>query len=289
MTMPFTFDYTLIVVLLGTALAGALAGMLGVFSLLRNQTLLGDAISHAALPGIACAFLLTHTKSPLLLLCGGVCSGALGALLIHLITEKSSLGRDAALGVVLSAFFGVGLVLLTVIQKQSISNQSILNKFLFGNAATLLADDLYVLGAVSGIVCAVLFFFWKEFTLLVFDRSFAHALGYPVIALDALLTGLIVLAISVGLHSVGVVLMSALLLAPAAAARQWTHSLRTMLFLSACFGIISSCAGVLVSASFDHVPTGPSIIMIASVCVFISLSAPRIYAYFKRCARIYHA
>lgn len=268
--------YTLIIVCIGTMLLGITAGSLGVFALLRKQSLLGDTISHAALPGIALMFLATHSRNPLLLMLGGSIAGCIGTILMLLITRYTKLKQDTVLGIILSVFFGFGLVLMTVIQKYAIPHQSILNKFLFGSASTLIMQDVYAMAFITAITLGLLSLYWKEFTILTFDRGFAHASGYPVMALDILLTILMVFAISLGLQTVGVVLMSAMLIAPAAAAYQWTTRLSSMVFLAACIGACSSLIGSCISSWYTHIPTGPMIVVILSVCVLLSFAcAPR--------------
>ncbi len=263
-------DYTLQTITLGTAILGAISGMLGSFAVLRKQSLLGDAISHAALPGIAIAFLITGTKETNVLLIGALISGLIGAFWIRGITRKTHLKSDTALGIILSVFFGFGMLLLTYIQKQPNANQAGLDKFLFGQAATLLARDVWFITIVTTICLAVLLLFWKEFKILLFDADYAKTLGFNIKFIDILITSFIVLAIVLGLQTVGVVLMSALLLAPAAAARQWTDKLSVMVVLAAVFGSFSGVVGTAISASQSNLSTGPVIVLVASVFVIFS-------------------
>ncbi|MCL4147287.1 UNVERIFIED_CONTAM: hypothetical protein GTU68_029494 [Idotea baltica] len=244
--------------------------MLGSFAVLRKQSLLGDAISHAALPGIAIAFLITGTKETNVLLIGALISGLIGAFWIRSIISKTHLKSDTALGLILSLFFGFGMLLLTYIQKLPNANQSGLDKFLFGQAATLLARDVWFMAIVTGICLIVLILFWKEFKILLFDPDFTKTLGFNTGFIDILITSFIVLAIVLGLQTVGVVLMSALLLAPAAAARQWTNSLRVMVTLAAVIGAMSGVFGTAISASQSNLSTGPVIVLVAGVFVLIS-------------------
>lgn len=264
-------DYTLQIVLLGTTILGIVTGALGSFALLRKQSLLGDAIAHAALPGIAITFLLTHTKSPALLLFGGAVTGGLGTYFMHIIEEQTTLKKNTILGIILSVFFGFGLVLLTIIQKLPVANQSVLNKFLFGNASTLLPSDIYLMSSAGAVVLTILILLWKEFKILSFDPAFAKTIGYPTKTLSMLLTSLMVVAIVIGLQTVGVVLMSSMLIAPAAAARQWTKRLETMVALSCAFGMLSAITGSWLSTTINHLPTGPTIVVVASCIVIVSL------------------
>jgi manganese/zinc/iron transport system permease protein len=263
-------DYTLRTITLGTAILGAVTGMLGSFAVLRKQSLLGDAISHAALPGIAIAFLITGAKDSNVLLLGALISGLIGTFWIRGIISKTHLKSDTALGLILSLFFGFGMLLLTFIQKQPNANQAGLDKYLFGQAATLIESDVWLMAIVTGICLFVLLLFWKEFKILLFDADYTKTLGFNTKFIDILITSFIVLAIVLGLQTVGVVLMSAMLLAPAAAARQWTNSLSVMVFLSALFGAFSGVFGTAVSASQNNLSTGPVIVIVAGVFVLIS-------------------
>ncbi|PKG52151.1 metal ABC transporter permease [Olleya sp. 1-3] len=263
-------DYTLRTITLGTAILGAVTGMLGSFAVLRKQSLLGDAISHAALPGIAIAFLITGAKDSNTLLLGALVSGLIGTFWIRSIVKKTHLKSDTALGLILSLFFGFGMLLLTFIQKQPNANQAGLDKYLFGQAATLVESDVWLMAIVTGLCLIVLLLFWKEFKILLFDADYTKTLGFNTKFIDILITSFIVLAIVLGLQTVGVVLMSAMLLAPAAAARQWTNSLSKMVFLAAIFGAFSGVFGTAISASQTNLSTGPVIVLVASVFVVFS-------------------
>ncbi|MFP4844682.1 metal ABC transporter permease [Winogradskyella sp. PE311] len=263
-------DYTLRTITLGTAILGAVCGMLGSFAVLRKQSLLGDAISHAALPGIAIAFLITGAKDSNTLLLGALVSGLIGTFWIRGIVTKTHLKSDTALGLILSLFFGFGMLLLTFIQKQPNANQAGLDKYLFGQAATLVESDVWMMAVVTGICLIVMLTFWKEFKILLFDADYTKTLGFNTKTIDILITSFIVLAIVLGLQTVGVVLMSAMLLAPAAAARQWTNSLAIMVFLAAIFGAFSGVVGTAISASQNNLSTGPVIVLVAGVFVIVS-------------------
>jgi manganese/zinc/iron transport system permease protein len=264
-------DYTLRTVALGTAVLGIVSGSLGAFAVLRRQSLLGDAMSHAALPGIVLAFLLTRSKTPVVLLLGAILAGWVAALLMSTTVRHTRIKQDSALGLLLSVFFGFGLVLLTFVQRIPDAGQAGLNRYLFGQAATLLQQDIVTMAALGGVALTILLLFWKEFKLLSFDPGFGASLGFPMRALDTLLTTLIVVAIVVGLQAVGVVLMSAMIVAPAAAARQWTNRLSVMVALSAFFGAFSGATGALVSSTGRGFSTGPAIVLVASVIVLFSL------------------
>lgn len=270
------FDYTLRTVVLGATLLGAVSGALGAFAVLRGQSLLGDAISHAALPGVALAFLVTGLKTPAVLLIGAALTGWLGAVLVSSAARMPRVRYDSVLAIMLSTFFGVGLVLLTFIQRRPDAQQAGLDRFLFGQAAALMMEDVWAMGAFGMAAVAVLALGWKEFKLLAFDPAFAAASGLPVQRLDWLLTTLLVAAIVAGLQMVGVVLMSTLVVAPGVAARQWTDRLGVMVGLAAAIGAVSGVAGALLSATQPRLPTGPTIVLCATALVAVSLLlAPR--------------
>ena len=266
------FDYTLRNVALGTATIGIVSGVLGCFALLRRQSLLGDAISHAALPGVVVAFLLTRSREPLVLILGAAVAGWLATLLIGAVTRNTRLKEDTALGLALSIFFGLGIMLLTYTQRLSDARQAGLDRFLFGQAAALIQRDVITIAVIGLLALAVTVLLWKEFKLLAFDPAFAASLGFRVRALDITLTTLLVIAIVIGLQSVGVILMSAMVVAPAAAARQWTNRLSVMALLAAIFGAVSGISGALISSTASGLATGPVIVLIASAITLVSLA-----------------
>jgi manganese/zinc/iron transport system permease protein len=267
-------DYTLRTVALGSSILGIVSGALGSFAVLRRQSLLGDAISHAALPGVALAFLLTQSKATLTLVIGATFAGWLGTLFILSVVRNTRIKDDSVLGLVLSVFFGFGLVLLTFIQRQPYANQAGLDKFLFGQAATLLEKDVLNMAILSATVLFLLSLFWKEFKLISFDSDYGLSIGYPVKMLNILITSMLVIAIVIGLQTVGVVLMSAMVIAPAAAARQWTDKLSWMVFLSSVFGAVAGVSGAIISSSTSKMPTGPTIVLcISTIAIFSILFA----------------
>ncbi|MCX7600745.1 MAG: metal ABC transporter permease [Meiothermus sp.] len=264
-------DYTLRNVALGSALLGVVGGVLGAFAMLRRQSLLGDVLAHAALPGICLAFILTGSKQPLLLLLGGGLAGWLASLAVLAVLRHTRLPEDSALGVMLSSFFGFGVALLTFIQHSNNANQAGLDQFIFGQAATIVASDVLAFVGLGGVALFTVGLFYKEFKLLSFDPDYAQSLGLPVRGLGTLLTSLTVLAVMVGLQTVGVVLMAAMLIAPAAAARQWTDRLSALLGLAALFGALAGVSGALLSATRDNLPTGPLVILCISAILLVSL------------------
>lgn len=273
----FTFpSINVLHVLLGCVILGISAGLLGCFAFLRKRSLLGDALSHAALPGVCMAFILTGTKNPAVILCGAVLSCWAGALAIEWIVAYTRCKEDSALGMVLSVFFGIGILLLTHIQKSGDAAQSGLDKFLFGQAASLVEGDVYILGGTGLALCLLVILAFKEFKIVSFDPDFARAIGLPVRLIEFVLATLIVIAVCIGLQAVGVVLMAAMLVTPAAAARYWTNNLARMLWLATAFGGISGAVGAYVSYLSVKMPTGPwMVVAVTSIFIASFLFAPQ--------------
>lgn len=264
-------DYTFQTVALGSALLGLISGVLGSFAVLRKQSLLGDGVSHAALPGVVMAFLLSGSKNTEVLLLGALLSGLLATLFIVGVVRHTRVKFDSALALVMSVFFGLGLVLLTYVQKIPNSNQAGLKRFIFGQASTLLRRDIILMAFCGLVLLLLVLLFWKEFKLFTFDPDFAQSLGFAPKKLNLLLSFMIVLAIIIGLQTVGVILMSAMLITPAVAARQWTNKLWVMVSLSALFGAVSGVAGTAASSLVPKLPTGPAIVVCVSAIVAVSV------------------
>lgn len=263
-------NYTFLVVTLGSAVLGLLSGVIGTFAVLRRQSLLGDAVSHAALPGIALAFILTASKQTSFLLLGALIAGLVATFFINSIIKHSKLSYDTALALVMSVMFGLGMVLLSALQQKPDSNQSGIKDYIFGQAATMLVEDVIILVIMSAVIFIFVMLFWKEFKLFAFDPEFAKSIGFSPFKLNLILSLLIVLTIVVGLQAVGVILMSAMLIAPAAAARQWSDKLYKVVLLSAVFGAFSGIVGTILSTLLG-IPTGPAIVVVISIIVLISL------------------
>ena len=266
-------DFTIRNVMMGAALLGISSGVLGSFAVLRQQSLLGDMLSHAALPGVCLGFLIAGGRQLLPILTGALLIGAVAALMMLLLIRRSRLKTDAALGAALSLFFALGIVLLTFIGNQNNAGQAGLESFLFGQAAAMLPSDVRTMAVITLVAVGIVALFWKELKAMTFDPGFAGSLGFPVLALDMLIIVTIALAVVIGLQLVGVVLMTAMIIAPAAAARQWVDRLGHMVLLAALFGAVSGVTGALISATGRGLATGPVIVICVSVIVMVSLLA----------------
>ena len=265
------FDYTLRNVAFGSGLLGIVSGFLGTIVVLRRQSLLGDAMSHAALPGIALAFLIFSTKNTSILLLGAGVTALIATLFIYLTVNSSKIKFDSSLAIWLSTFFGLGLVFLTIIQRYPNAQQAGLDKFLFGQAAALTHSDVRIMFILSLISVFFVLLLWKEIKILIFDPSYAKSLGINIRMIDSVVITLIIIAIMIGLQTVGVILMSSMLIAPALAARQWTDRFSLMVTLSAIFGITAGISGSILSSKIEKMPTGPAIIVCVSIIVIFSI------------------
>ena len=258
-------------VALGTILLGALAGALGTFAVLRRESLMGDVLSHAALPGICLGFMAAGGRSLPYILGGALIAGLCAAGSVQALRRLSRIKPDAAMGVVLSSYFALGTVLLSLIARHGGAGQAGLSGFLFGQAAAMLKSDLRLIAVCFALVILLIALLWKDLKLITFDRDYAVAIGRPVLLIEALLAAITAIAIVLGLQVVGVVLMVALLIAPAVAARQWVEGLLPMILLAAFIGATAGLGGALISSGARGLATGPIVVLIASGAAFGSL------------------
>lgn len=270
------FEYNTRLVLLATALLGMAAGQVGTFLLLRRRSLLGDTFAHATLPGLAFAFigytLLMETRTPTLLLwAGAAASGLFGCVVVSAILRFSKLKEDAALGIVLSVFFGFGVVGLSLAQSLPGVSAAGLEAFLYGKTATLLRADLLHIAAVSAVAMLTTLLFFKELRVFCFDRQFSASLGRPGWLFDGMVIALLTLVAVAGLQAVGLVLIIALLIIPPVAASFWSTRLSSLYWLAGLIGAVSAVIGTIVSTTAPRLPAGAIIVLAAGVFFVISL------------------
>lgn len=263
-------DPSIISVTIGAMLLTASSAVVGSFTFLKKKALVGDAVAHSVLPGICLAFIISGNKDPLVLITGAFITGWISLVVIDTITTKTKIKEDTAIALILSVFFGVGILLLTNIQHSGNAAQTGLDSFLFGKAAALVGRDLLIFSGVAIILLVTIALFYKELKIIAFDSQFASVLGLPVKFLNLLLTSLTVLAVVTGIQAVGVVLMAAMLITPAAAARFWTNKVLNMTVLAAAMGALSGLAGAYVSYTAPNMPTGPWIVIIISIIALLS-------------------
>ena len=273
-------DYTVRTVVFGSAMIGAVSGSLGCFAYLRRQSLVGDVVSHASLPGIVIAFWIAQATanqgtslSMWVLMPGAICAGLAALLLTRLITQRTHIKPDAGLGVMLAIFFGSGMMLLRWLQRANppLTGSSGLDDYLFGMAAAMTASDLAMIGTLGSMAVLTMVLSWNRLKVFAFDAEYSACLGMPVVRIEILLLTLLVIGIVIGLQVVGVVLMISLLVTPAAAARQWTRHLGPMVVLAAATGAVCAATGAVISAH-TSLPTGPVIVVLVTSVFLLSLA-----------------
>lgn len=267
----FDWSYTLITVMVGTAILGAVAGALGTFLTLRRQALIGDALSHAALPGIALAYIITQIRSLSMLLLGAALSAFFAMFLLNVIKRFTRIKFDASMALLLSGFFGFGQVLLSQIQKTGAASQAGLSRFILGQAATMLRADVMMIALIAFGVGVVIILFFKMLKLYIFDAAFYRSLGLSERFASALLSVLTVIIVVIGIRLVGVILMSALIIAPSVAARQLSNRFSGNVLIAMMIGAFSGFIGTLISASRANLPSGPVITVVLGMIVITLL------------------
>jgi manganese/zinc/iron transport system permease protein len=266
----------LLYVLSGSILLGAAAGAVGVFGFLRKSSLVGETVAHSMLPGIGMAFLISGSKNPIVLLLGSVVSGALSLGFIRWIRKFSGPRPDAALAIALSGFYGIGIVLLTFIQNRGGADHSGLDQVLFGRAAAMLPEDIAVFGGLAALVLIAVVLGSRSMGLVAFNPDYALSIGWKVRRYEWMMSALSILAIASGIRAVGIVLMAALLVIPAATARYWTHRLDALIALSALMGALGGLFGTLWSNASSSLPTGPlTVLSLSALAMFSVVFAPK--------------
>lgn len=263
-------SYTDSVVLVGAVILGVAAGVLGAFAVLRQRSLVGDALSHAALPGVCIAFVATGAKDATTLAVGAAVVGVFAAGLILAIERTGRIRPDAAIGVVLTGFFSLGIVMLTFLGNFNNASQAGLDTYLFGQAAGLLVSDLTVMGILCVVSLGLVAVAFRPLKTALFDLSFAGSIGLPVRLLELAMTAMLVIAIVIGVRTVGAILMVAMLIVPTVTARQLTNRLPTLLVVAGLTGAVVGTAGSLISTGAD-IPTGPVIVLVGFVVAMAAI------------------
>ena len=268
--------YNATLVAIGAALLGISAGVTGTFLFLRKRALVSDAISHATLPGVGLAFIVMvllggDGRNLVGLLAGSAISAGIGLLCLNWLTRQTRLAEDAAIGAVLSVFFGAGIVILTVIQSLNAGRQAGLEGFLLGSTAGMLWSDAVVIAVGGALVLALIVLLHRPMTLVAFDPEYALAQGLAVSRIDLAMMGLVMAVTVVGLKIVGLILIVALLIIPPVAARFWTERAAHVVLIAGLIGGVSGYVGVAISASAPNLPTGPIIVLVSFVLFVLSL------------------
>ncbi|MBF0779814.1 metal ABC transporter permease [Granulicatella sp. 19428wC4_WM01] len=267
------FDYSFLTVVIGTTVLAIATSMIGTLSVLTKQSLIGDTLGHASYPGVIFSFMIFQSRNPLLLMLGAMFSGYVSYYTVHFIKNHSKHSYVNALALVSSSFFGLGMVLKNFIQGHeafSKATQAGLQKYLFGQAAFIQADDVTLILTVSSL-CIILFLvFYQRYKLFIFDRTFAFINGVPIKFLNHLTTFMMISLIAIGLKVVGAILISSFLIAPAITGILWSKHYHKALIISVCTGVISAFVGTYTSSIVSDLSTGPAIIVVMSLIAITS-------------------
>lgn len=275
--MDILTSYSFIIVALGTIILSAAAGVVGSISVIKGQSLIGDAIGHATFPGVVLAFMLFNVMETSVLVAGAVIFGVIAFQLIHMITESSKISLDSALALVLSGFFGLGMALKSYVQGNPnfIGTQGI-DDFIFGQAAYMLKSDVYLIIAASAVSLILFFLYYQQLRIYTFDPIYARTVGISIKFMNVLVLAMTIMLIAVGLKAVGAVLIVNILIAPAVTGTLWSNKFSVVLAIAAVTGGLSAFIGTYISTAITGIATGPAIILALSVCVIISmLAAPK--------------
>ncbi len=269
--------YNAALVAIGAGLLGFAAGASGTFLFLRKRALVSDAVAHATLPGVGIAFMIMVAlggdgRNLVGLLLGSAATAGIGLVLVEWIARRTRLAEDAAIGAVLSVFFGFGIVLLTIIQTMPRGRQAGLESFLLGSTAGMLYLDAIIIAVGGALAVATVFAFRRPMTLVSFDPGFATSLGINVRATDLLMMGLVMAVTVIGLKLVGLILIVALLIIPPVTARFWTERTGRVIWIAGALGGVAGYAGAALSASAPNLPTGPIIVLISFGLFAVSLA-----------------
>jgi len=273
MVMTLLFQYSFIVVALGTMCLAMSTGIVGTISILKRQSLIGDAVGHASFPGIVLAFIIAGRKDSLTLMSGAIIAGVCAFFIIQYIVNSSKLEADTTMAVILSAMFGFGMVLKSYIQGNSSfsGSQAGLANYIFGQAAYMLKEDVIIIFSVSIVSILLFLIFFKEIKIHVFDDAYAETLGIKKNIISVLIIIITMLLIAAGLKAVGVVLISSMLITPGVIGMQWSKRYENVLIIAAISGALSALIGTSVSTLVKGMSTGPSIILCMTAIAFLSV------------------
>ncbi len=276
--MDIIFSYSFLVVAIGTVILAIAAGMIGTYSVLLGQSLIGDAVSHSAFPGIVLAFMFFQSKNPILLTFGAIISGAIAFVIIQIVDRNSKISLDTILAIVLSSMFGLGMALITYIDGRTNSNglnRAGISDYIFGQAAFTMKADVYLIIGVSLVAIILMLVFYKELKVFLFDKEYSASMGFNPRIMYAIVLVMTMVLIGVGMKIVGAILISSMLIAPGVTGMLWSKKLKNVLLIAAVVGAVSAFFGTYISISNKGFSTGPSIIVVMSaICIFSIVFAP---------------
>ncbi|WP_457916004.1 metal ABC transporter permease [Candidatus Phytoplasma sacchari] len=276
------FNYTFLKVLLGIYFLGCSASILGVFVILKKQSLVGDAISHTVLPGITLVYIWFKNTDEWVLWIGSFIGAFVSLFLMEIIKKYSKIKIDAILSLVLSSFFGLGNVLICFVQNKMSDNKiAVLEKFILGQVALISFKSVLYIGIVTIIVSISVFLLWKELKIFIFDEMFAKSVGFDTNIISFILNILLIGIVVSSLKLIGIILTSAFLIIPGIIARQFSDHLNINIFISVCVTFLTGLIGAIISSQIKHMPTGPIIIVIMFIFFIFSIMISPKYGIIK--------
>ncbi len=278
--MAFLTNYSFLIVLLGVSVLALASGILAVFLVLKKESLVADCISHATLPGVVLMFLIFNTKNSFLLLIGGMLVGGFAYYIINKIKKVKHTNFDANLAVILSSFFGLGLVLLTLTQKNPNAAQAGIRNIIFGQAAGITSNDVILMLIMCSIVVFITVLCYKEIKLNIFDAQFGQISGFNNNIIEAIFLVLTIIIVVLEIQIIGVILTATMLVSPALSSLQWSNNFLKVILLSCLFAIVSSVIGCIIAMLIPGLPTGPVICIVMGLITFFSIFFGK-YGYFK--------
>lgn len=266
---------SILIVATGCLLIAIQSAAIGTITVLRKQSLTGDAIAHAVLPGLCIAFLVSGEKSSISLFFGAALAGWFGLYLIQWLHTHTKIKQDAATGIILSVFFGFGILLLTFIQQTGNGQQSGLDTFLLGKASGMLLNDIIPLMFTCIFTVGGIIVLRKELTMLIFDKEFARFAGIPTGLLQGLLQIMLITTIVTGISATGAILIGSVLIIPYAIASFWKKDLQAIFLMAIFSAAFSALFGIMLTVIFPHIPTGATIVLVLSLLFcFSALFSP---------------
>ncbi len=270
--MDILSSFTFLIVAVGTMVLALAGGIVGTISVMKGQSLIGDAIGHATFPGIVLAFMLIGVKETYTLAIGAVIFGIIAFLTIQTITSHSKVTLDGALALVLSSFFGLGMALMSFVQgNPDFEGTQGLNDYIFGQAAYMLRSDVYLIITASFVSLLILWIFYNQIRIYIFDPVFSRTAGINNTLVNFIILVITILLISVGLKAVGAILIVNLLIAPAVIGQLWSNRFLFVLVIAGCSGAVAAFSGTYISTVGENIATGPAIILTLSLLMVLSL------------------
>ncbi|WP_342388371.1 metal ABC transporter permease [Salinicoccus bachuensis] len=264
--------YTFLIVAFGTVILAFASGVIGTVSVIKGQSLIGDAVGHATFPGIVIAFMLVGIRDTFALALGALMLGIIAFFIIQLITEQSKITLDSALALVLSSFFGLGMALMSFVQgNPDFDGTQGLSDYIFGQAAYMLRSDVYLIIAASISSLLIFSLFYQQIKIYIFDPIYSRSIGISNPLMNFMILAITITLIAVGLKAVGAILIVNLLIAPAVIGQLWSNRFFHVLLIAGTTGAAAAFIGTYISTAGDDIATGPAIILVLSAFVILSL------------------